>query len=61
METKTLVLMNMVGHLIVVVFMFAYNRNHLTRTSRDHFLSQLFLLLLSRAFQFHTYQASLTR
>lgn len=42
METKTLVLMNMVGHLIVVVFMFAYNRNHLTRTSRDHFLSQLF-------------------
>lgn len=43
METKTLILANMIGNFVIVVFMLSYNKNHLTRTNNDHFISQVFL------------------
>lgn len=43
MDTKTLILANMIGNFVVVVFMLSYNKNHLTRTNNDHFISQVFL------------------
>ncbi|MCD4713942.1 MAG: GGDEF domain-containing protein [Clostridiales bacterium] len=41
MDTKTLMLANMVGNITVVVFMLAYNRNHLNKVNREHFISQI--------------------
>lgn len=41
MDTKTLMLANMVGYISVVVFMIAYNRNHLNKVNREHFISQV--------------------
>lgn len=41
MDTKTLMLANMVGNIAVVFFMLAYNRNHLNKVNREHFISQV--------------------
>lgn len=41
MDIKTLMLANMVGNIAVVFFMLAYNRNHLSKVNREHFISQV--------------------
>ena len=41
MDTKTLLLANTVGNIVVVFFMLVYNRNHLNKVNREHFISQV--------------------